>query len=169
VVGDDVHQELYGALLLGLGHEALDRAGVDGAGVDVHAGAGLQGVGNDQPDDQRERGQHLEIDQRLEADAADLLHVLHAGDAVHHRAEYDRRDDHLDRLDEGVAEGLHLLAELRVEMAEQDAERDRGQHLEVEAPEERPVMRRHRGGCCASDGHGGLPPLGVFSVSVHVE
>ena len=64
---------------------------------------------------------------------------------------------------------LHLLAELRVEMAEQDAERDRGQHLEVEAPEERPVMRRHRGGCCASDGHGGLPPLGVFSVSVHGE
>ena len=42
-----------------------------------------------------------------------------------------------------VAEGLHLFAELRVEMAEQDAERDRGQHLEVEAPEERPVMCRH--------------------------
>jgi hypothetical protein len=24
------------------------------------------------------------------------------------------------------------------------------------------VMRRHRGGCCASDGHSGLPPLRVF-------
>ena len=41
--------------------------------VDVHAGAGLQRVGDDQADDQRQRGDQLEVDQRLEADAADLL------------------------------------------------------------------------------------------------
>ena len=60
---------------------------------------------------ERERGHDLEVEQRLEADAADLLHVLHAGDAVHDRAEDDRRDEHLDQLDEGVAERLHRLAQ----------------------------------------------------------
>ena len=64
-----------------------------------------------------------------------------------------RRDDHLDHLDEGVAEGLHLLTELWVEMAEQDAERDRRQDLEVETFEERLMMDRQCG-CCALDCHG---------------
>jgi hypothetical protein len=32
------------------------------------------------------------VDGGLEPDAADLLHVLHAGDAMHDRAEDDRRD-----------------------------------------------------------------------------
>ena len=85
-----------------------------------------------EPDDQRKRGHDLEIDQRLHADAADLLHVLHAGDAVHDGAEDDRRDEHLDQLDEPVAERLHRLAELRVEMTQQDAEHDRGKHLHIE-------------------------------------
>ena len=108
-VGDDIHQELKRALLLGLRNESLDRPGVERFDVDIHADAGLQAIHDQKTDDEGDRGQHLEIDQRLEADAADLLHVLHAGDAVHHRAEDDRRDHHLDRLDEGVAEGLHLI------------------------------------------------------------
>ena len=139
-VGNDVHQELERALLLGLGNEALDRFGVDGGGVDIHADARLQRVGDNQPDDQRQRRDHLEIDERLEAHASDLAHVLHAGDAVHHRAEDDGCDHHLDHLDEGIAERLHLLAELRVEMAEQHAHQDGREHLEIQALEERLVL-----------------------------
>ena len=131
-VGNDVHQELDRALLLGFRHEALDRPGVERLDVDVHVAAGLQGVHHDQADDQRNRGQHLEVDQRLEADASDLFHVLHAGDAMHDGAEDDRRDDHLDHLDEGVAERLHLLAEIRIEVPERDTDRDRGEHLHIE-------------------------------------
>ena len=62
-VRDHVHQELDGALLLGLRYEALDRLGVDRAGVDIHADAGLQRVGDDKTHDQGERRQHLEIDE----------------------------------------------------------------------------------------------------------
>ena len=118
-------------------------------GVDVHAGAGLQGVGDDQADDERQRRNHLEIDQRLEADAADLLHVLHAGDAMHDGAEDDRRDDHLDRLDEGIAQRLHLLAELRIVVPEQDAHHDRGQHLDVEAVDAAACSAGHACTTCA--------------------
>ena len=139
-VGDDVHQKLDRALLLGLRYEPLDSSGVDRAGVDIHGGAGLQRIGDNEPHDEGERRQHLEIDEGLQADAANPLHILHAGNAVHDRTEDDRRDDHLDRLDEGVPQGLHLLAQLWIEMTEQHAEHDRGQHLEIEALKERPVV-----------------------------
>jgi hypothetical protein len=71
---------------------------------------------------------------------------------MHDRTEDDRRDDHLDRLNEGVSQGLHLLAQLWIEMTEQHAEHDRGQHLEVEALKERPVVDG-RFGCCGLGCH----------------
>ena len=97
-----------------------------------------------------DRGDDLEVDERLEADAPDLLHVLHAGDAVHDGEEDDRRDDHLDQLDEGVAERLHGLAERRVEMPEQHPEDDGGQDLGVEVLIPLAVVNRR---CCGSKGH----------------
>jgi hypothetical protein len=141
-VGNDVHQELQRALLLGFGDVALDRFGIDRGWIDVHAGAGLQRIGHDQADDQRQRRHHFEVDERLEADAADLAHVLHAGDAVHDRAEDDRCDDHFDHLDERIAQRLHLLGQLRLKVAEQHAGEDGEQDLEVEALEERLVPGR---------------------------
>ena len=84
--------------------------GVERRGIDVHAGAGLHDVDDREADDQRDRADDLEIEQRIAAGLADLLHVLHAGDADDDRAEDDRRDDHLDQLDEAVAERLHRLA-----------------------------------------------------------
>ena len=45
--------------------------------------------------------------QRADADAADLLHRAHVRDADDDRREDDRRDQHLDELDEAVAERPH--------------------------------------------------------------
>src|SRR5215211_7168569 len=78
--------------------------------VDGHADARLPEIDDDQADNEGERCYDLEVEQRLEANAADLSHILHAGDAVHDGEEDDRRDDHLDHLDEAVAERLHGLA-----------------------------------------------------------
>src|SRR6516225_875205 len=72
---------------------------------------GLNKIDGNKSDDQGDAGQHFKIYQRFERDASNLGHVGHAGDAVHHRAEDDRRDEHADRLDEGVAQRLHLGAE----------------------------------------------------------
>ena len=55
------------------------------------------------------------------------------GDARHHRREDDGGDQHLDELDEAVAQRLHRRAEVRVEDAEERAESDRHQHLGIEA------------------------------------
>ncbi len=51
---------------------------------------------------------------------------------MHDRAENHRRDHHLDQRDEAVAERLQLLAEIGLEIADQDADRDRDQHLHIE-------------------------------------
>ena len=75
----------------------------------AEARARLDHVADDEADHQREGRDDLEIDQRLDADAADLLGVLDMGDAGDHGAEDDRRDHHLDQLDEAVADRLDPL------------------------------------------------------------
>jgi hypothetical protein len=66
----------------------------------------------------------LEIEQRLDADAADLFEVAHRADAVHDRAEDDRRDHHLDQRDEAVTERLERDAGIGKEMADDNADGD---------------------------------------------
>src|SRR5439155_208483 len=67
-------------------------------------------VSDEQPDDKRECRDDLEIDQRFDADTPDFLGVLDMRNAGDHRAEDDRRDHHLDQLDEAVAQRLDLIA-----------------------------------------------------------
>jgi len=83
---------------------------------------GLKHLADEQPDRQGNRRHGLEIDQRFQADAADPLEVAHRGDPVH-----DRRDHHLDQ-----RERLQVLAGIGKEIADQDAERDGDQNLDVE-------------------------------------
>ena len=60
------------------------------------------------PDEQRERRDDLEIDQRLDAHAADLSQVGMAGDADDERGEQQRRDDGPDQPQEDLAEHAQL-------------------------------------------------------------
>ncbi|MGY4289933.1 peptidoglycan/xylan/chitin deacetylase (PgdA/CDA1 family) [Bradyrhizobium sp. LM2.7] len=55
-------------------------------------------------------------------------------DAVHDGAEDDRRDQHPDRLDEGVAERLHLGACLGTGDPKHDAGCHGDEHLDPELP-----------------------------------
>jgi hypothetical protein len=103
-VGNDVQEEIDALLRLGLlgviGHRLRIGHGAAEARARPHQ------IADEEPDHQREGGDDLEIDQRLDADAADLLGVLDMRDAGDHGAEDDRRDHHLDQLDEAVAERL---------------------------------------------------------------
>ena len=132
---DDVHQELRRRLHLAGRRVLVDGRGVERGRIDVHAGAGRPDIDDDQADDEGDRADHLEIEHGQAAGLADLLHVFHAGDADDDGAEDDRRDDHLDQLDESVAQRLHRRAGFRIKMAEQDADRDGDQYLDVEALE----------------------------------
>ena len=93
---------------------------------------GWRGPADEKPDRQGERRHRLEIEQRLDADPPDFLEILHRRDAVHDRAEDHRRNHHLDKRDEAVAERLQGDAGLRKIVSDEDADRDRDQDLNVE-------------------------------------
>ena len=104
---DQVHEERRGAMDV---LAALGQAAGVGAGqlveVDVGAASDAAGEGEHQANDQGDGGQHFEVDHRFQADEADLLQVTGAGNAADHHAEHDQADEHLDQLDEAVAEGF---------------------------------------------------------------
>ena len=87
--------------------------------------AGREQKSQQQADSERDRRHDFEIDQRLEADPADFFQIAGAGDAVHDDAEYDRRDDHLNELEERVTEDFQRNGEIRRRHAEDDAENQR--------------------------------------------
>ncbi|MCY1242486.1 hypothetical protein D9M72_554490 [compost metagenome] len=128
--------------LLGKGRH---RLGVERCRIDVHAGARLNDIGDDQADDQRQRREGQEVDHGLAGDAADLGEIGHAGNDGGDREEDDWRNDHLDQANEGIAERLKLGSERRIEMAEQDARGNRRQHLDIEMTIERCLAARFRG------------------------
>ncbi len=131
-----MQQEVGDRLLVRLGGVAGDRVRIQAVQVDVHARARLPEVHRQQREGEGHGGDQLEIDQRLQRHAADAAHVVHAGDAVHHRAEDHRRDDHPHQGDEGVAERLHLGAQPRLQPAQDRAQDHADQHLEPEPPDQ---------------------------------
>ncbi|MNC39186.1 hypothetical protein D3C75_878290 [compost metagenome] len=98
----------------------------------MHASARLDHVDDDEADDQGDGGDDFKVQQRVAAGLADRLHALHAGDAADHGAEDDRGDDHLDQFDEAVTQGFEGNARFRVVVAEQDADGDGDQHLDIQ-------------------------------------
>jgi hypothetical protein len=52
---------------------------------------------------QRECGNDLEIDKRLDSDAANLSKISHGSDALHDDAKDDRRDHHSNERDKGIS------------------------------------------------------------------
>ena len=134
----------------------FDYRRIELADIDVHAGAGLQDIDRQQPDNERHRGHHLEIDDRLDGDAADARHVGHVRDAGHHGAEDDRRDQHADELDESVAERAHADGGIGRRHAERDAGRHADKHPDPKLGPPRPAAAGlgGQGGC---RGHGRSP------------
>jgi hypothetical protein len=107
--------------------------------------AGAEQVCQQQADDQRDRGHHLEIDQRLDPDPPDLLEVAGACNAMHHHAEHDWRDDHRDQLQESIAENLQADGKVGRGHAEHDAQQQRHQNLDKQRRIQR--FSRNRSGC----------------------
>jgi hypothetical protein len=97
----------------------------------------VQDVADDEPDDQCDGRHDEEVADGERADLADFRGLGHRPDAEHDRAEDDRADHHLDQVDEGLAERLQVLPDLRPDKTDEDAGRDRGHDGDVE--EMRPV------------------------------
>jgi hypothetical protein len=130
--GDDVEDELGDAGHAAGGGVLGDGVGIERRRIRIHAHTRLHDIHDHQPDEERDRGDHLEVKQRQAAGLADLLELRHPGNAGHHRAENDGGNEQAYELDEAVAEGLQLLGKVRPEDPEQDAERDADEHLYVQ-------------------------------------
>ena len=118
-----------------------DRGPIARGRIDIEAGARLHDVGHEQADDQGQCGEEHEIGERLDRNAADRGHVLHRGYAGHHGEEDHRGNDHLDQIDERIAQRLQRRAEIGHEMSEQRARDNRREHLNVKHPVERLASR----------------------------
>jgi len=117
------------------GNVRLDRFGVKAGEIRIDAGSWLNSFYDDPSNHQRQRSHHLEVNECLEANAAHALEVAHAGDTRYDGSEDDRRHNHPDELDEGVAERLQLNPEIRKEIPEACPKDDRQQDLKVEVAE----------------------------------
>ena len=100
---DDVHQEFRHALLLRGAGVIRHGFGIQRRGIHVEAGARMRHVADEHSGEQRQRGNDLKVQQRLAADSAHLLQVLHAGDSRDHRAKNNHRDHHGDQADKAIA------------------------------------------------------------------
>ena len=166
-VGDDVQQESDRVLMpafLDVGGELVGIGRADGAmEMQARKFARFPYVHHHQAEDQREGRDDLEINQRPDADAPEFFEVAHRGDAMHHRAENDWRDDQFHQLDEAVAERFQAHAEPGLEMPDRDADGDGDQHLDVKHADTRASISKGGGAgfiitvsffvsarCCAS-------------------
>src|SRR6185369_1708448 len=91
----------------------LRHGGLRGGGLNGDAFAGADQVDYAEAQEERDRGDHFEVEDRLQSDAAHLLHVAAAGDAGHQRAEQEGGDDGADEAQKDVADGAELLGEVR--------------------------------------------------------
>ena len=100
---------------------SLRYGGFRGAAMNRNAGAGAHQVDGGQPQQQRQGGDNLEIEDGLAADAAHAFHVAAARDAHHQRAKDQRRDDGADQLQKHPADGRELPGEARRDDSESHA------------------------------------------------
>ena len=98
----------------------------------MHALAGLHEKDGGQADQQRQDRQDVEQPQRLGERLADLLGIGQRGDPGDDRSEHDRRDHHLDDLDEQVPELLEARPEVGEQEPDQDSQGQANQNLYVE-------------------------------------
>ena len=101
-------------------------------GIDVEPGARLQNVDDDEPDKKRERGDDFKIEKSLDPDPPEFFEIAHGGDTVDDRAEDDRRNDHLDQINESITERFQVFTEIRVQVADYDSDKDGHEDLDVE-------------------------------------
>src|SRR5712664_3626776 len=129
---DDGEQEGDEAGFLDAAGVAGGGFGVERGGIDVEASAGMKKYRDENADGEGESGDSFKIKQGFDADATYLLEIGHGSNALHDDAKNHGGDHHSNQGDEGVAKRLEGEAGLWREMADQDADENGDENLEVE-------------------------------------
>ena len=162
--GKDAHQEADDSLVMRMRRVFCHCGRIERRGIDLQRGPHFQSIGDHQTQDQREGRKEQEIGEGLERDPADRPQIPYPRDTCNHRKEDDRCDDHLDDSNEGIAKRLEGLAEIRAQIADQGAQRDRDQDLDVEMAPDRDDLGigLAQSACCS---HAVSSPLGRLGSS----
>src|SRR6185437_3149680 len=107
-----------------------DSVGVERCRIDVHSVAGAKNVYSQKTESKREGRNNFKVDKRFRADASNLFHIAHVGDANNDRGKNNGCQGHVDELDEAVAKGLERDSEVRKELSDDDAEHDADEDLQ---------------------------------------
>ncbi len=100
-----------------------------GRGGQRHSLTRAHEIHSDQPDDERQRRHDLEVNDRLEGEAADPLHVVSVpGYSDHQRSEDERHDDRFDHPQEHSGQRLERNREGRGEHTHEDSDHHRDQY-----------------------------------------
>jgi hypothetical protein len=128
-----MHQKVGNGL--GLCRTGVVRYGlrVQRGWIGIKARSGLDQISDYQANQQRNRGDHFEVEQRLAAYTAYLLHVSHTGDTGNDGAKDHQLDYHGDHAYEGGAEGLHGDRRTLPQIAENDSDRYTDEDLAPES------------------------------------
>ena len=81
---------------------------------------------------QGDRRYDLEVYERAHADPSNLREIPGGGYTVHDDTKHDHRNQHLDELDEAVAQRFHLKGDVRIGHAECNTQSERNGDLEEE-------------------------------------
>src|SRR2546423_5882534 len=113
-------------------HDSLDESfrmtllngfdGVDVRGGESHARPGLGEIDYSQPNEQRCRGDDLEIDQRFDSHAPHFPKRACASDTNYNCREHERRDDGFDQVNEDVAQKINCVPPIGSEPADHTAD-----------------------------------------------
>ena len=98
----------------------------------MESGAGLNEVSHDQAEDQGKKRGAGEVQECLDPDPSDRLDVAHCRDSRDDHEEDQRSDDHLDELNETIAQWPEGGPDIRPEMADEYTCDDGDQNLEEE-------------------------------------
>ncbi len=128
---NDVHQEAGERPVMRLLLKFRDLPRIQRRRIDIEPSARMHDIGDDQPDDQRQGGESEKVSKGLRRHPPNRAQLLHARDAGDDGEEDDRRNDHLHQLDEGIAKRLERYSRLREEVADENADGNRRQHLYV--------------------------------------
>ena len=98
------------------------------------------GIDDNEPKKHADRGQDLEIEQRLEGEAAQLTHVANVGQPKNDRTEDDRAEQHAQKRYESIAKRFHPDGRRRRNDAEDDGQHYGDKDLDIELPDNRHAL-----------------------------
>lgn len=88
-------------------------------------------IGNDEPDNERQGGDHFKIYQGFQSKPADFLHTPRTGNPCYDAAKDDRHDDHPDQVDKRIADEFGRGRKGWEEPSAQNAESNADKYLDI--------------------------------------